>query len=37
MNFDTQHTTEAKGNPKNDTNLRKEAYIEKGSTSLLYV
>ena len=37
MNFDTQHMTEANGNPKNDTNLEKEAYIEQGSTSLLYV
>ena len=37
MNFDTRHTTEANGNPKNHTNLEKEAYIEQGSTSLLYV
>ena len=37
INFDAQHMMEANGNPKNHTNLRKEAYTENGSTSYSYV
>ena len=37
INFDAQHMMEANGNPKNHTNLKKEAYTENGSTSFSYV